>query len=125
MGVHRRKVLKEIERNQDFKVDAGASRLADGNSEYALDFEQWLAKFHKAESALLFNSGYEANVAIFSILPRPKDIIVYDSAIHASVHVGMRNSRALFSQSFDHNDCDSLRKVLLQIIENDSAVGKG
>jgi 8-amino-7-oxononanoate synthase len=124
-GVHREAVLEEIARYPDFKVGAAASRVADGSSEYTFELERWLADFHNAESCLLFNSGFDANVAIFSILPRPTDIIVHDSEIHASVHTGMRASRASLIKSFAHNDPQSLKKVLLEILENDSAVAKG
>jgi 8-amino-7-oxononanoate synthase len=124
-GVHRAEVLKEIERHPNFKVGAAASRVADGSSDYTFKLEQWLADFHNAESCLLFNSGFDANVAIFSILPRPTDIIVHDSEIHASVHTGMRASRASLIKSFEHNDPKSLKKVLLGILESDSAVAKG
>lgn len=124
-GVHREEVLREIERHPNFKVGAAASRVADGSSDYTFKLEEYLADFHNAESCLLFNSGFDANVAIFSILPRPTDIIVHDSEIHASVHTGMRASRASMIKSFGHNDPESLKKVLLQILQTDPAVAKG
>lgn len=124
-GVHREETLNEIQRNSGFKIGAGASRVADGTSAYTFALEQWLAEFHNAESCLLFNSGYEANVAIFNVLPRPNDIIVHDSAIHASTHVGMRGSRASLIKSFEHNDPASLKAVLLGILESDPAVARG
>lgn len=124
-GVHRKETFEEIARYPNFKIGAGASRVADGTSEYTFELERWLAEFHNAESCLLFNSGFEANVAIFNVLPQPNDIIVHDSAIHASVHVGMRGSRASLIKSFAHNDAASLKAVLLDILKSDPAVGKG
>ncbi|KAJ5334632.1 hypothetical protein MYU51_012395 [Penicillium brevicompactum] len=124
-GIHREETLNEIQRNPAFKIGAGASRVADGTSAYTFALEEWLAEFHNAESCLLFNSGYDANVAIFNVLPRQNDIIVHDSAIHASTHVGMRGSRASVVKSFQHNDVASLRSVLLEILESDSGVAKG
>lgn len=124
-GVHRREILKEIERHPDFKAGAAASRVADGSSEYTFELEKWLAEFHNAESCLLFNSGFDANVAIFSILPRPGDIVVHDSEIHASVHSGLRATRASVVKSFEHNDPRSLKNVLVEILQNDSAVARG
>lgn len=124
-GVHRAEILKEIARYPEFKVGAGASRVADGGSEYTFMLEKWLADFHNAQSCLLFSSGFEANVAIFTVLPQPGDIIIHDSKIHASVHVGMRGSRAAVIKSFDHNDPVSLKNVLLQALQHDSEIARG
>ena len=75
-------------------IGSGGSRLLDGNSRYAEDLERQIADFHRAASGLLFNSGYDANAGFFSCVPQPGDIVVYDELIHASVHDGMRASRA-------------------------------
>jgi 8-amino-7-oxononanoate synthase len=88
------------------------SRLLDGNSEYAETLEKDIASFHGAEAGLLTNSGFDANVSIFAFLPSEADIIVYDELIHASVHDGMRQSRAQAQLSFKHNNLEDLRKVL-------------
>jgi 8-amino-7-oxononanoate synthase len=88
------------------------SRLLDGNSKYAEALEKDLAAFHGAEAGLLVNSGFDANVSIFTCLPQPEDVIVYDELIHASVHDGMRQSRAAARLPFKHNDVESLHLVL-------------
>jgi 8-amino-7-oxononanoate synthase len=64
--------------------------------------------------ALLFNSGFDANVGFFACVPQPGDFIVYDEYIHASVHDGMRTSRAR-STPFRHNSLKGLEKVLLSL----------
>lgn len=51
-------------------------------------------------------------MSLFSCLPQPGDVIIYDELIHASVHDGMKLSRASKSIPFGHNDVDSLRKVI-------------
>jgi 8-amino-7-oxononanoate synthase len=53
----------------------------------------------------LFNSGFDANAALFSALPQPGDTIIYDALVHASVHDGMRASRVPRSKriAFKHN----------------------
>ena len=62
--------------------------------------------------ALLFNSGFDANVGFFACVPQPGDFIVYDAYIHASVHDGMKISRAR-SIHFKHNSIKDLERVLL------------
>jgi 8-amino-7-oxononanoate synthase len=95
-----------------FSVGSTGSRLLDGNSTFAEAVERDLAVFHGAQSGLLTNSGFDANVSIFTCLPQPGDVIVYDELIHASVHDGMRQSRAKSSVSFKHNDVEDLRQIL-------------
>lgn len=77
-GVLRREFLRELERNPGFQVGSKGSRLVDGNNKYVVDLEEYLAKFHKAETALFFHSGFDANVAVFTTLPQPGDVIVRD-----------------------------------------------
>lgn len=105
-------------------LGSGGSRLLDGNSVYAEKLEHDIANFHNADAALLCNSGFDANVGLFSALPQPGDVIVYDAYIHASVHDGMRLSRAERTIAFDHNSISSLRKVLVSCL-NDPAVASG
>ncbi|KAK0552043.1 hypothetical protein OC846_002482 [Tilletia horrida] len=88
------------------------SRLLDGNSVEHEQLEQRLAHFFQASSALFFGSGFEANVSIFSTLPQPGDLILYDELIHASVHDGMRQSRAAHRIPFRHNDLGHLERLL-------------
>jgi len=57
----------------DFPLGSSASRLLDGNSSYAEDLEKEIAGFHKADSGLLFNSGYDANTAFFGTVPQRGD----------------------------------------------------
>ena len=64
--------------------------------------------------ALLFNSGFDANVGFFACVPQHGDFIIYDEYIHASVHDGMKMSRAQ-SISFKHNSVRDLERVLLDL----------
>lgn len=104
---------------------SGGSRLLDGNSAYAEDLEQHIADFHGAPAGLLCNSGFDANVGLFSSLPQPGDVVVYDEFIHASVHDGMRLSRAGKCICFVHNDISALRSVLERIVLDDVLVQDG
>ncbi|CAM9924785.1 unnamed protein product, partial [Hapterophycus canaliculatus] len=68
-------------------VGSGGSRLLSGNSWYAEKLEDWIARFHQRPSALLFNSGYDANLGLMSCLPQPGDVVVCDELVHNSVRV--------------------------------------
>lgn len=84
------------------------SRLVSGNSTYAETLERYIADFHRSPTALIFNSGYDANFSIFSTLPQNGDIVLYDEFVHASVHEGMRSSRASHCIPFTHSDVSNL-----------------
>ena len=86
---------------------ATGSRLLSGNHKLHELVEQELATFFNAESTLIFNSGYDANVGLFSSVPQRGDIILYDEFIHASIRDGIRLSNAK-SFSFKHNALDDL-----------------
>jgi len=87
------------------------SRLLSGNSNYVIELENYLAVFFKAEKALIFNSGYNANVSILSSIPQKDDTILYDELIHASLKEGARLSFAK-RFSFKHNDLADLEKKI-------------
>ena len=79
-------------------------------------------------SGLLFNSGYDANVALFTCVPQEGDVLVYDEAIHASVHEGMKGSRVKgkgHKLAFRHNDVRDLERVLLGLVGSGGGGGAG
>jgi 8-amino-7-oxononanoate synthase len=84
-------------------LGSGGSRLLDGNTPHAEALERTIAAFHRAPAGLLFNSAMDANVGLFGCVPQPGDAIVYDALIHASVHDGMRMSRAGLRIPFAHS----------------------
>jgi 8-amino-7-oxononanoate synthase len=90
---------------------ATGSRLLSGNFEYTETVEQKLADIFKSESALIFNSGYNANLAVLSAIPQRNDLILYDEFVHASIKDGMRLSFAT-RFSFKHNDVSDLEVKL-------------
>lgn len=92
---------------------SGGSRLLSGNSLIAEETEGLMAMISKAESALLFNSGFMANVGVLSCIPQRGDTILYDEHAHASIKDGVRLSLA-DRYSFRHNDLDDLRKKLMK-----------
>ncbi|KAM3081206.1 hypothetical protein ACMFMG_005160 [Clarireedia jacksonii] len=100
------------------------SRLLTGNSSLALTLEHDISRFHNAPAGLLFNSGFDANSGFFSCVPQSGDTIVFDQEIHASVHEGMRTSRAGKRIAFTHNDVESLRSVLEALPAEEETSGK-
>ncbi|MFH6603337.1 aminotransferase class I/II-fold pyridoxal phosphate-dependent enzyme [Maribacter algicola] len=83
------------------------SRLLSGNHRLYGRLEKDLAQFHKAESALVFNSGYDANIGFFSTVPKREDVVFYDELVHASIRDGIKLGNAK-SYKFDHNSIDDL-----------------
>lgn len=92
-------------------IGSGGSRLLAGDSFYAAELEKEFSEFYKSEDFLLFNSGYTANLSLFSAIPRRGDTIIFDDLIHASVHDGIRMSFAK-SRSFGHNNMEELEDLL-------------
>jgi 8-amino-7-oxononanoate synthase len=107
-NAHQLLVDKEI-----FYNGATGSRLLSGNHELFEKTEKFISKFHESESALLFNSGYDANVGFFSSVPQRNDIILYDELCHASIRDGIQLSLAK-SYKFKHNNIEDLEKLLLK-----------
>jgi 8-amino-7-oxononanoate synthase len=97
----------------------------DGNYPYLEQAEQDIAAFHGAENGLLLGSAFEANVAVWTALPCPGDVIVYDRPVHASTHEGMRRSRATQRIEFQHNDVENFRETLLKIWEKQPLIREG
>jgi 8-amino-7-oxononanoate synthase len=115
--------MRELQ-SHTFKLGSTGSRLLDGNSNYAEKLEADIASFHGGEAGLLTNSGFDANVSIFACIPQPGDIIVYDELIHASVHDGMRQSRATKTISFAHNSIKDLRRQLTRCLDDIKTNGR-
>lgn len=99
--------------SEDFSHGSGGSRLLSGNFEAAEALEQIIARFHDAPAALLFNSGYDANLGLLSAVAKEGDSIFYDILSHASLRDGIRLSKAE-AFPFLHNDLEDLRRRLAQ-----------
>ncbi|KAJ5860688.1 uncharacterized protein N7529_007998 [Penicillium soppii] len=115
--------LEELDRNAGFEIGSGSSRSLSGTTEYLANLESKLRDFHGAEEAIIFNSGFDANVALWSTVPQIGDVVLYDEYVHASIHDGMRRGRAR-TQSFRHNDFVDLRKHLTEL-KTDEGVAEG
>ena len=116
---------RQLQKAKHLPLGSGGSRLLDGNSEYAERLERDIADFHNAPAGLLFNSGFDANAALFACVPQAGDVIIYDEYIHASVHEGMRLSRAKACLPFPHNDLRHFADILNKKIAEDTDIASG
>lgn len=95
----------------DLSNGAAGSRLLAGNSALAEAVETELADFYQTEAALMFNSGYDANVGLLACLPQRNDTLITDELVHASMIDGARLSYAT-RHRFRHNDLADLEAKL-------------
>ncbi|KAI0788119.1 PLP-dependent transferase [Fomes fomentarius] len=104
----------------------GGSRLMSGNAPIHLEFEDRMKNFFRAPAALLFNSGYDANVAFWHSVPQLGDAVVFDDLVHASTRDGLVASRARNAlYPFTHNSVSSLRDTILHVLRAHPAVSAG
>jgi len=107
--------LKEaaIKAINEYGLGTASSRLVCGNTALYKALEEKIALFKGAEAALVFNSGYTANVGIIQSLVDEKDIVFSDKFNHASIIDGILLSRAEFRR-YPHKDLDALEDMLRQ-----------
>ncbi|MDE0343311.1 MAG: 8-amino-7-oxononanoate synthase [Deltaproteobacteria bacterium] len=113
LGLANHPALKEAAREalDRHGCGSGASRLISGNMTAHEELEQRLARFKGTEAALVFNSGYQANVGIIATLVEKDDVVLSDHLNHASIIDGCRLSRATVSV-YRHCDMDHLEDLL-------------
>ncbi|MGB2375783.1 MAG: aminotransferase class I/II-fold pyridoxal phosphate-dependent enzyme, partial [Porticoccaceae bacterium] len=95
----------------EFGTGSGASHLISGHSKAHCDLEQQLAEFTGRPRALLFSSGYMANMGVIGALVGRSDAVLEDYLNHASLLDGGLLSRAKF-QRYKHSDCQDLESKL-------------
>ncbi|PBK90940.1 aminotransferase [Armillaria gallica] len=93
------------------------SRLLNGNSPSHAETEKYLQSHFKASAALMFTSGYDANVAFFGCVPQAEDIIVFDELIHASVRDGIAAARTRNAYPFSHNSVASFESCIAGLLK--------
>ena len=113
LGLANHPALKEAAREalDRYGCGSGASRLISGNMTAHEELEQRIARFKGTEAALVFNSGYQANVGIIPTLVEKDDVVLSDQLNHASIIDGCRLSRAAVSV-YRHCDMDHLASLL-------------
>lgn len=112
LGIATGKVLENV--LSSYAYGATGSRLLSGNTMAAEELEQYLAAYHETEAALLFNSGYDANLGLVTALANRHTTILYDEYVHASIIDGVKLSHARQAFRFRHNDLQDLERKLQQ-----------
>ncbi|MFD1094760.1 aminotransferase class I/II-fold pyridoxal phosphate-dependent enzyme [Salegentibacter chungangensis] len=107
-------ILKEY--NLEINGSTG-SRLLSGNHSLFSRAEKLIAETHNADTALIFNSGYDANIGFFSALPQRGDLVFYDELVHASIRQGISGGKAK-AYKFTHNDLRDLGEKIERTKKN-------
>ena len=110
-----------IEALRTWGAGAGGSRLVTGNTELHEGFEAALATFVGAESALVFSSGYTANLGAVVALSGPGSLLVSDALTHASLVDACRLSRARVTVT-PHRDVEAVEAALSSRTEERAVV---
>ncbi len=108
-----------------FGTSMTGSRLVNGSMKLHEEFEEKLAHFFQKESALVFTTGYQVNVAVLSaLLSNKQSVAVIDRNVHASLYDGARLGQAAGAQlvRYRHNDPESLDKVLEKLDQGQGAL---
>lgn len=102
---------------QQYGTGSGGSRLVSGTFPLFTELERSLAKFKNTEKALVFNTGYMANVGTISAVADKNTIIFSDALNHASIIDGCRLSRGTV-KTYSHCDIDKLKYLIKQVDRN-------
>lgn len=105
----RRAAIEALE--SGIALGSGGSRLLRGHCEEHAKLEDFAARHYGFERALYFANGYSANYALLTALPARKDIILFDSLVHASMRDGLYTP-SINSQKIPHNDLDAYEAAL-------------
>lgn len=97
--------------NNQQVIGSGGSRLTTGTHQIHKDVEDYIAKWKNAEAAIVFSSGYLANLGTLSALLSPRDVVYSDAYNHASLLDGIRLSKTN-KYIYHHNDMEHLESLL-------------
>ncbi len=111
LSLHPRVVVAAQEATARLGTGAGSARLIGGTLTPHEQLEEALASFKQAEAALLFPTGYMANLGIITALVGPGDLVIGDHLNHASLVDACRLSRAAF-RVYPHRDLNRLAEAL-------------
>jgi 8-amino-7-oxononanoate synthase len=126
LGLAQHPVLRQamIQATREFGSGSGASRILAGTSKYHRQLEEAVARFKHMEEALIFTSGYVANLAVITALITKNDIIFCDELNHASLVDGARLTKAKLVV-YKHQDMNSLEKGLSKSMSRGKLSGRG
>ncbi|HEX6914308.1 MAG TPA: pyridoxal phosphate-dependent aminotransferase family protein [Chitinophagaceae bacterium] len=115
LGIIRNRLLRN--RPTGLHTGSGGTRILSGNYRLIEEVEDRIAAFHNAEAAVIFSSGYDANLGVVAAVPQNGDSFFFDELSHPSVKDGARVSAAV-SASYAHNDVADLRARLKEASGN-------
>lgn len=111
LASHPEVIKAQIEAAEEFGAGASASRLISGNMILHERLEKKIADFKGAEAAIIFTTGYMANIGTISALMGEKDLVICDKLNHASIIDGVRLSGARL-KTYPHKDLERLKDIL-------------
>ena len=113
LGFSKHPELKQVAKEiiDELGIGSGASAMVTGHTHYHQQLEHAVAAFTKREKAIVFTTGYMANVGILSALVQRQDLMIQDKSCHASLIDGAHLSRGQLLR-FRHNDISHLRTLL-------------
>jgi len=113
LGLTQAAAVKEAARDavERFGTSYTGSRLLNGTSQLHLDLEEDLADFLGKESAIVFSTGYQANLGVLTAILNGSSVLLYDQYSHASIRDGGRLSDGP-AYSYPHNDAEALDRLL-------------
>ncbi|MEE9312912.1 MAG: glycine C-acetyltransferase [Planctomycetota bacterium] len=123
LSTHPKVVEASIKATEKYGIGSGAVRTISGTMDLHIECEDKIAKFKKTESAMLFQSGYTANVGVVSTLGVAGDYIISDELNHASIIDGCRLSKA-GKAVYAHKDHDMLESKLKEARVDKGITGK-
>ncbi len=109
MNTNSKVVEAALKATQEYGIGTCASPVIGGFLDINRELELKLAKLHGQEDAILYTSGYTANIGVFQLLFNKMDLVIIDMLVHASIHDGLGNTNV---KMFKHNDVDYLEHIL-------------
>ena len=108
LGTHPRVMERVQQALMEFGVGSTGTALLSGYTRLHRELEERIAALKGTEDAMLFSSGYAANVSLISALARPDDVLLYDEFSHASQVDGIRMGGVKRLYPFPHNSAVAL-----------------
>ena len=113
---HDPRVIEAIYKaTKKYGASCSGSRFMNGTLDLHLELEEKLAKFTNRESALIFSTGYLANVGAISAIAGKGDYLILDKADHASIYAGTQSALGATIKRYRHNDMDDLERVISKL----------
>ena len=100
---------------QKYGTSCSGSRFMNGTLDIHLELEDKLAKFMNREAALIFSTGFMANLGAISAIVGKDDYIILDRASHASIYAGIQAATGAIIKRYLHNDMDDLEQIMANL----------